>query len=174
MIQKILNIISIVFFFVLQTCVFTHFKLGTVIPNLLVLVICIYGFFFGEKSGAMYGFFAGLLMDIFFGEMIGLNALILVIIGYLNGGLSDLFYDEDIRLPMFLIALSDATYGIMFYVFSFLLKGKLSFGYYLLNIILPEIFYTLLVSLIIYPPLLGINTLFRKYRIKKERESANV
>ncbi len=174
MIRKILNIISIIFFFLLQTCVFPYLKLGSVVPDLLVLLVCVYGFFFGEKSGAMYGFFAGMLLDVFFGEMLGLNALILTVVGYLNGGFNGLFYDEDIRLPMFLIALSDATYGIMFYVLSFLIKGKLSFGYYLVNIILPEIFYTLLISLIIYPPLLWINNLFEGYRIKKERESSGV
>ena len=174
MIQKILIAISIPFFFLLQTGVFTYMKLGNVIPNLLVLVVCVYGFFYGEKTGAVCGFFAGLLMDIFFGEMLGLNALIIMLIGYVNGGFSGLFYAEDIRLPMILITLSDASYGLMFYIAAFLLRGRFSMGYYSLNVIFPEIFYTLLVSLVIYPILLGIDTLFRNYRIKKERERQNV
>ena len=174
MFQKILNVISIVFFFLLQSSVFPNLNLGLVIPNFLVLIVCVYGFIFGEKPGALYGFFAGLLIDVFFGEMLGLNALILTIIGYLNGGFNGLFYDEDIRLPLFLIALSDASYGLLFYVSSFLIKGRLSFGYYLMNIILPEIFYTLLVALIIYPVVLWVNRLFSGYRLKKELEKTDV
>ena len=91
MIQKILIAISIPFFFLLQACVFTSLELGNVIPNLMVLIVCVYGFFYGEKTGAICGFFAGLLMDIFFSEMLGLNALIIMLIGYANGGFSGLF-----------------------------------------------------------------------------------
>ena len=120
------------------------------------------------------GFFCGLLMDVFFGNMLGLNALIIMLIGYINGGFSDLFYAEDIRLPMILLTLSDATYGLMYYIFVFLMRGRLSIGYYLKGVILPEIFYTLLVSLLIYPILLGIDTLFRNLRLRKEREKQDV
>ena len=170
MIQKILIAISIPFFFLLQSCVFTSMELGNVIPNLMVLIVCVYGFFYGEKTGAVCGFFAGMLMDIFFGEMLGLNALIIMLIGYINGGFSGLFYAEDIRLPLILITLSDATFGLMFYIFTFLMRGKLGFGTYAMGVICPEIFYTLLVSLVVYPVLLGIDTLFKNYRIRKERE----
>ena len=86
MIQKILIAISIPFFFLLQACVFTSLELGNVIPNLMVLIVCVYGFFYGEKTGAICGFFAGLLMDIFFSEMLGLNALIIMLIGWLMLG----------------------------------------------------------------------------------------
>ena len=59
----------------------------------------------------------------------------------------------------------------MYYISTFLMRGRLGFSFYALNVICPEIFYTLLVSLVIYPILLGIDTLFRNYRIKKERET---
>ena len=170
MIQKILIAISIPFFFLLQACVFASLELGNVIPNFMVLIVCVYGFFYGEKTGCVCGFFAGLLMDIFFGEMLGLNALIIMLIGYVNGGFSGLFYAEDIRLPLILITLSDASFGLMYYISTFLMRGRLDIGTYSLSVICPEIFYTLLVSLVIYPILLGIDTLFKKYRIRKERE----
>ncbi len=174
MIQRILVAISIPFFFILQSCIFTNLKLGNVIPNLMVLLACVYGFFYDEKTGAICGFFCGLLMDIFFGQVLGMNALIITLIGFLNGGFSGLFYAEDIRLPMILITLSDASYGFMYYILAFLMRGRISIGYYSLNVILPEIFYTLLVSLFIYPILLFIDTKFRNYRIRKERERQDV
>ena len=174
MIQRILIAISIPFFFLLQTGVFTYLKLGNCIPNLMVLIACIYGFFYGEKFGCVVGFFCGLLIDIFFGNMLGMHALIIMFIGYINGGFSDLFYAEDIRLPMILLTLSDATYGLMIYIFTFLMRGKLSLGYYLTGVILPEIFYTILVSLVIYPILLAIDTFFRNLKLKKELAKQDV
>ena len=170
MIQKILLAISIPFFFLLQCCVFPGLELGNVIPNFMILITCIYGFFYGEKTGCIVGFFCGLLMDAFFGDMLGLNALICLVIGYLNGGFSELFYAEDIRLPMVLITLSDLSYGLLFYIFSFLMRGKLGFTYYLTNVIFPEVFYTILISLIVYPALLGTDTLFKNLKLKKELE----
>jgi len=174
MIQRILVAISIPFFFLLQSCVFTNLKLGGIVPNFMVLIACVYGFFYGEKTGAICGFFCGLLVDIFFSPMLGMNALIIMIIAYLSGGFCDLFYAEDIRLPMILITLSDVSYGLMYYIIAFLLRGRLAIGHYLVSVILPEVLYTLLVSLVVYPVLLATDTLFKRYRIKKEREKQDV
>ena len=174
MIQRILVAISIPFFFLLQSCVFTNLKLGGIVPNFMVLIACVYGFFYGEKTGAICGFFCGLLVDIFFSPMLGMNALIIMIIAYLSGGFCDLFYAEDIRLPMILITLSDISYGLMYYIIAFLLRGRLGIGHYLVSVILPEVFYTLLISLVVYPVLLATDTLFQRYRIKKEIEKQDV
>lgn len=40
----------------------------------------------------------------------------------------------------------------------FLLRGRFEFTYYLLHIILPEIVYTIAVTLLLYPLILWINT----------------
>lgn len=103
------------------------------------------------------GFFCGILSDIFFGEAIGLYALILMYIGYMNGKFSRVFYPEDIKLPAALIVASDFCYGFICYVLLFLLRGRLSFGYYFMNVILPEIVYTAVVTIILYPLILLLN-----------------
>ena len=77
-------------------------------------------------------------------------------------------------LPMILITLSDISYGLMYYIIAFLLRGRLGIAHYLTGVILPEVLYTLLVSLVVYPLLLGTDTLFKRYRIRKEREKQDV
>jgi len=57
----------------------------------------------GKKEGLYIGFFTGILLDIFSGSVIGINALIYMYIGYLNGYFRKMFYPEDIKLPMLLI-----------------------------------------------------------------------
>ncbi len=144
----------IVFSFIMQCTVFRSLDFGGIVPNLLIVVTSSYGFMRGKKSGLLTGFFAGLLMDIFFGNTIGFYALIYMYIGYLNGIFRKMFYPEDIKLPMIMVIISDLFYGITCYTLAFLLQGRFNFGYYLLNIILPEMVYTIVVTCVLYPLIL--------------------
>ena len=58
---------------------------------------------------------------------------------------------------MVLISSSELVYCFIIYVFRFLIQGKLRFGYYFMHIILPEIVYTIFVTIIIYKVILNIN-----------------
>ncbi|MBD5460905.1 MAG: rod shape-determining protein MreD, partial [Lachnospiraceae bacterium] len=89
--------------------------------------------------------------------IVGLQALILMYIGYLNGKFSGIFYPEDIKLPMALIVVSDLSFGMMSYILMFLLRGRLHFSYYMRAVILPETVYTIVVTLLLYPIILKIN-----------------
>ena len=79
-------------------------------------------------------------------------------IGYMNGKFCTIFYPQDIKLPVALILGSDFAYGIVCYVIMFLLRGRFDFMYYFVHIILPEIVYTIVVTLLLYPLILWINT----------------
>ena len=83
-------------------------------------------------------------------------------IGYLNGFFKKLFYGDDLRLPMVLIGTSDFVFGIICYCALFLLRSRYEFSFYLLNIILPEVVYTLLVSIFVYYAILKISNVMDK------------
>lgn len=120
----------------------------------------------GEKQGILAGFVSGLFVDIFFGDIIGLYALLYMYIGYLNGKFSRIFYPEDLKLPLALITLSDLSYGMVCYIVLFLLRGRLNFPYFFFHIILPETVYTIVMSIILYPILL---TLYKKLNMDENR-----
>ena len=111
----------------------------------------------GKKEGLIIGFFCGLLLDIFTGSVLGFYALIYMYIGYMNGFFRKLFYPEDIKLPMLLIAGSDLSCNLVIYFFMFLFRGKFQFTYYLLDIIIPELVYTMVVTIFLYFAILKIN-----------------
>ena len=92
--------------YVLQCTVFPVLDIAGIKPNLLLIVTASFGFMRGSKSGMLVGFLSGLLIDIQFGKMIGFYALIYLVVGFLNGLFEQMFYDEDIKLPLFLIAVS--------------------------------------------------------------------
>lgn len=164
----IVSFLLVISCFVLQSTVFKAIAFGGIIPNLMIVLTASFGFMRGEKAGILFGFFCGMLADIFFGSVIGLYALIYMYIGYANGKFNMIFYPEDIKLPLALIFISDMVYGFLSYILLFLMRGRFHFTYYLLHIILPEMVYTILVTLIFYPFLLWINKKL-EYREQKER-----
>ncbi|MBO5056874.1 MAG: rod shape-determining protein MreD [Lachnospiraceae bacterium] len=149
--------ILVILCFVLQTTVFNEIAFGGIVPNLMIVLTASFGFMRGERTGLVFGFFCGLLSDIFFGSVIGLYAMIYMYIGYINGKFNRIFYPEDIKLPMALILVSDIAYGLICYIILFLMRGRFHISYYFIHIILPEMVYTILVTLILYPIILWIN-----------------
>ncbi len=149
-------IIFIIFGFILQTTVFPAISFGGIIPNILVVLAAAYGFMYGDKAGLLVGFFGGLLCDVFFGSFIGLNAVIYMYIGYLNGKFSRFFFEEDLKMPLILITVSDLVYSFAYYAIMFLLRGRFDIPYYFRNIMVPELIYTLVASLLLYPLLLAV------------------
>ena len=162
MLRKIIVAAFIMICFILQCSVFTSLAFAGIVPNLLIVLTSSFGFMRGEKEGLVIGFFCGLLNDIFFGGFLGFYALLMMYIGYLNGKFCKIFYPEDIKLPLALIVISDLSYGIICYVLTFMLRGRFHFSNYFTHIILPEVLYTILITLLLYPLILKVNEKLEK------------
>lgn len=157
MARRICMFLLILVGFLVQSTLFRALSLGGVSPNLLIILTSSFGFMRGKKEGMFVGFFCGILMDILFGNVLGVYALIYLVIGYLNGFFASIFYPEDIKLPMVLISTSELFYCILVYLFKYLIQGRTNFGFYLTHMILPEIVYTILVTIIVYKGILFVN-----------------
>ena len=102
--RKIIVFILIAVCYLLQTTLFSALSFASISPNLLIIVVSAFGFMRGRKEGLFIGFFCGLLLDIWNGGILGFYSLVYMYIGYINGMFRKLFYPEDIKLPMLLIA----------------------------------------------------------------------
>jgi rod shape-determining protein MreD len=167
MLRKLIMVVGAFVLFLLQNCVFTEFNTGGIVPNLIMLITTIYGFMHGERAGVLTGFLLGLFFDIFYGDVIGLHALIYMYIGFINGKFCGIYYPEDIKLPLALILLSNISGGVLDYIFGYLIRGKVHFIYYFGHIILPEMLYTLLITIVLYPLIVLIYSAFEK-KARKE------
>ena len=98
--RKITVFLIIVVCFLLQTTLFQTLSFASIAPNLLIVVVSSFGFMRGRKEGMWIGLFSGLLVDVFFGSVIGFYALIYMYIGYINGFFRKIFFPEDIKLPL--------------------------------------------------------------------------
>lgn len=153
--------------FLIQTTVIHFIALGSIIPNLLIVVTSSIGFMRGKKEGLLVGFLCGLLIDILYSDIMGYQAFFYMVIGYGNGFFQSIFYDDDIKLPLFLIGTSEFLYGICIYIFSFLLRSKFSFTYYLFNIILPELVYTMLITIVLFQIIRRLNHWLEDYEKRR-------
>lgn len=146
-----ISIITFFILFILQTSVFHHLAFNDVVPNLILILVCSYGFLRGESSGIITGFLCGLAVDLMFSGFLGFNSLIYMYLGFFNGCLNRLYIDDKVKLPIICIGLSDIIFSIVTYGLKFLLKGHFNFLYYLTKIIIPEFIYTVFICIIVYP-----------------------
>ena len=86
----------------------------------------------------------------------------------MNGLFHNIFYPDDVKLPLIMITVSDLVYSFVVYILTFLLRSRFDLGYYFLNIILPELVYTIFIAVIMYPILLLSTGLFKKRTVVKE------
>ena len=164
-----IDLALILVFFVLQTTIFPMLKISSIIPNILIILVSCSGFMQGDREGMFVGFACGLLLDVCSFDIFGFYTILYMLIGFLNGLRHNFFYLKDFKLPAIMIVSSDLVCCFATYFFLFLLRSRFEFGFYFLNIILPEVVYTLLISVIIYPLLWVIEAYVFK---KKNAESS--
>lgn len=169
--RKITVIIIVIICFLLQSTLFKALSIASISPNLLIIITSSFGFMRGKKEGLLTGFLCGLCIDIFYGGTIGFYALIYMYLGYINGLFRKIFFPEDIKLPMILITASDFVCNILVYFFQFLFRRRFDFPYYMIHIIIPELVYTILVTVFLYFILLKIN---QKLEMEEKRSTNRI
>ncbi len=167
--RKITVFVIILITFLLQGEIFSHFLFASSGPNLLIIVAASFGFMRGKKEGMFVGFGAGIFADLFWGSALGFNMLLFTFVGYLNGFFHKLFYDEDIKLPLVLIGISEFLYGMATCFCIYVLRGDFEIYDHLIHIILPELVYTILATLILYQIILHIN---KKLEAEEQRSAS--
>ena len=151
MIKKwISTILLILICYLLQTTIFYYFRLANVIPNLLLILTVSTGYIRGQKDGLITGLICGLLSDVVFGSVIGLYGLIFMVIGFFSGYGNKIYFKNNFTAPLILVGIGDFLYGFLFFVFEFLLRGRLNFVVYFKQVILPEMIYTMLAAVVLY------------------------
>lgn len=167
--MKKLRIVLLVFIiiiscFILQTSILPMILSSDITPNLMIIVTASYGFMFGDRKGMCIGLVCGLLSDIYFGPLIGFETGVYAIIGYFSGKFQKILYVEDLAFPLSLIAVCDFVYGFLTFVFLFAMRNRLFMRAFLMQRMLPEMVYTLLAALPLYPLL---RFLYNRYMRKK-------
>ena len=169
--SRVILFFMIIICFILQTTVLHLISIGSITPNLLLILCVSMGLMRGRKSGMWTGFFCGLLIDLFYGSLFGFYALIYMYAGFFSGYAFRTYYDDDIKVPMLLTAVMDLLYNLAVYILQFLLRGRIGLFTYLYRIIIPEIVYTVFLTVIVYKIFYFIN---RRFMTPARKESESI
>ena len=145
-----INLVLLILAFTVQVCVFPQISFLSAYPNLPLILVAILAFIEGKAKGMLYGLVIGLFMDLFYSGPFGFYTLIFINLGYFNGFFNSYYYEDYITLPLYLSIFNDLAYNLYIYVFRFLIRNRLNFGYYFFSIILPEVIFTAVTTLAVY------------------------
>ena len=168
--RKVVTLLLILISAILQGTLFKALSIGSITPNLLLILTVSFGFMRGKKNGIWIGFLCGILKDLLSDGLLGFYALVYLCIGYAAGCCCKLFYDEELRVPIILMAAGDLVYGGLVYGMQYLMRGRIQFYYYFGRIIIPEMIYTVLMTVLLYRLLFNINKRLTELEMK-ERDS---
>ena len=169
--KLLINLVMLILAFTIQICVFPQIAFLSSAPNLLLIVVFVCSFIEGRERGMFYGLVAGLFMDLFYSGPFGFYTLFFINLGYVSGICNKYYYEDYITLPLLLSLASDLIYNLYIYVFRFLIRNRLNFGHYLVSIIIPEIIFTTVTTLVVYRFFLFIN---RKLKEWEQRRDSNI
>jgi rod shape-determining protein MreD len=99
---------------ILQTTIVPGFAVWGVFANLPLLVVVSWSLLRGPREGAVWGFIAGLMVDLLSGAPFGAATLSLIIVGFLTGLGETTVFRTRIALPMVAMLLATIVYDLLF------------------------------------------------------------
>ncbi len=160
----ILVLISIINL-IIQSTFCVYFDKLFILPNTMLILVISYSVARNDIEGALFGFFNGLLFDIFFGRVIGLYALVGLVTGFISAKPFRELSPSNFLMPNIMIFTMTIFYELFFYVLGFLFMGRTDLPYYFIHIILPEAIFNVILGVFIYPMVYYLN----KFLVKLEK-----
>ncbi|HAU32355.1 MAG: Rod shape-determining protein MreD [Desulfotomaculum sp. 46_296] len=146
--QGLCLLITLLAALTLQATVLDYLRVAGVKPDIVLIVIIFNSFRQGSKNGALWGFAAGLLVDIFSGGYFGLNALSLAAAGYLAGeAKTGLYLNSNTRVAAVTLAVSLAAGVFQYLLLAF--SGVFVSPWLALGVIVPGAVYNTVAALLI-------------------------
>lgn len=146
----LITLLIIIINFIFQSTIIHYFSIFGVVPNTALIIIVIFGLLRGKKTASIAGLSAGLLQDIIFSPVIGINGFIYFFIGYAVGMAENKLSKDNILIPFFMTSISTIFYHLFYYLFMFFLSYNISFLDFFKNIVIIELIYNSFISILLY------------------------
>jgi len=149
-INIILIMIAIIIYF-LQENFFSWFTINGVMPNLFIIFVLFIGLFSKKVMGTAYGIGIGLILDYLVETRIGVNAILLGLVGFI-AAVFDKNFSKDSRITiMLIVAGMTIAYEVIKYLISYAIIGTSIEILIFSKILIIEAIYNVVISIIIYP-----------------------
>lgn len=168
--RKLCELALTAFLYALQCTACRAVAIGGITPNLLVILPVLFGYLKGKSEGIYVGLICGIFYDLFTYDIVGLSSIAMMYIGYFSGYFYQKYEETEILIPIGLVAAGSFVYGFLSYVVNFLLQNKLDILYYLKRFVIPEVVYTVIVTILIYRIIVFLNKHFEGRERKRAIE----
>lgn len=139
--------------FLLQTAVVPHLAIGRARPDLILVVVIIFGLTHGSSAGSGAGFGGGLLGDFLTVGNFGLGAVSKTLVGYLSGLVEKAILVESLPLMATAVFVASLIQSIIMAGLLFLLGEIVPLRSLFYSEILPSAVYTAIIGLFMFRPL---------------------
>lgn len=136
--------------FILQSTILPYMPILGVVPNISLLVVITISLYKGKLYGGIIGIIIGLIQDILFSPIIGLNAFIFFFAGYLIGLIENKLIKDNIIIPILLSIIGTLYYNFTYYIFMFFLSHEIEFLSFAKDVLLIETIYNSVLIVPIY------------------------
>lgn len=154
--------ICILLFLLLQSTLLQYVRIYNVIPNLMVVFIILTALIRGNVEGGVVGFFAGLVLDMMFGKLLGFYALLGMYLGIAVGSVNRRLYRENLLVVVFFTFVASALYETAVYLINTFMSGNINLIFPLTGIILPEALYNSVAAIFLYALVIRMNRRFEE------------
>lgn len=135
---------------ILQSSVFPFLNFLVYLPNPALVSVVIISLFKGKYYGALFALSMGLLQDLMFGDVIGINALIYFLIAYAIGMINASLNNENTIIHIFFTSISTIFYNFMYFLFMYFLSRNVTLMGAVKRIFSLEILYNCILAIILY------------------------
>lgn len=136
--------------FFLHSTILHKISILGVVPNTSLIIVVSFALLGGKKAGGIMGLITGLLQDVIFCDIIGINSLIYFLIGYFIGSINQNIFKENYMTSFVFTALSTFCFHIMYYILTYFLGFSINFLVQLKRVILIEIVYNSILAIFIF------------------------
>jgi len=120
-------------------------------PDLLLIFVTFIGLFEGKYHSIIFGFFGGLTIDIMSGSnLLGVNALMYTLIGYIAILPHKLFHIESVILSPIVIFIFYLIKAFIYMILAYIFFTTNSLAVYFNTIFMGEFIYTILISIPVF------------------------
>ena len=135
----------------LQTAVFPHLRIAGVAPEIGLVATVGVAFTAGPEAGAVFGFAAGLALDLFLSTPLGLSALAWSVTGYGVGVLQGAVLRASWWFPIALTFVAGVLGGVLFCVVGAIVGQGQLWGFTALRTVFVAALYGAVLAPIVFP-----------------------
>lgn len=144
----------------LQNSLFEYIKILGVKPDIVLVFIICFTLIRGNPQGTVIGIFGGVLEDVFFAAVFGINSIACMLTAFLIGNVEGKIYKDNIFIPGIFAFGGTLVKELIVYLFLYLTRSNLDIAVALTNKIVPEAIYNTIFIVIFYRYVVTLNSRF--------------